>query len=70
MDFVRYWHAKLLDPTLHAGTIGGARNNKFSADGQLFVETMLYHEVNENPFRTTAGFARRMREIGIDVDRK
>lgn len=69
-DFVRYWNRKLVDPTFHSGSIGGTRNNKFSADGQLFVETLLYREIELNPFRSTSQLARDLKKSGVDVDRK
>jgi hypothetical protein len=36
--FVRYHKRKLLDPLLHAGTIGGARHIQFTEAQQLMIE--------------------------------
>jgi len=38
IKFCEYWGAKYEDPTLHAGTWGGARNVVFSDEDQLVVE--------------------------------
>lgn len=48
-----YWLKKAVDPTLHPGSHGGRRHDKFSGDGwegaRDFVCAAIWHQINEFP---------------------
>lgn len=54
VNFVRYYHAKALDPTFHCDSWGGARAARacFTAEAQLIAETALWAELTADPART------------------
>lgn len=68
--FVRYWAEKYANPLFHSGERGGAQNNLFTPAAQLLVEGVLWQLVEENCFRSKTTYARRLRNLGIDVDRR
>jgi hypothetical protein len=57
VGFVRHYRDKQNNPGLHPGTVGGARNCKFSDYEQFLVEIDLWEKVKANPKRKIAAFA-------------
>lgn len=70
VDFARYWSTKASDPTLHNGTIGGARNCMFSEEEQLLVEEMLWAEIEREPRRLLRDYAAILTARGFLVNAK
>jgi len=64
---VRYWTAKQLNPALHSGSHGGARNRSFTHYDQLGFEMVLYAAVRANPLQTIAQLRSIMALAGIPV---
>ena len=65
--FARYWHAKAIDPLLHAQPHGGRRRARFSEQEEMTVHVMLWQEVRANPLRSNGEFAAAMQRAGVTV---
>jgi hypothetical protein len=65
--FVKYWKRKLLDPTLHTNTWGGARNFKFDPRTQIKVEQYIKNKLLRNPRLSAVRIARKLQAKGYDV---
>ena len=55
--FARYWHRRLVDPSFHPGSLGGARHVKFTPVQEAAVLYLLWQELLANPLRTTQELA-------------
>jgi len=55
--FTRYWRAKVIDPTRHAGTHGGKRWTKLPAEINLSLELHLWSELRRDPTTDCAALA-------------
>jgi hypothetical protein len=69
-EFARYWSAKAADPSLHTGTIGGARHCLFTEEQQMLVEAMLWAEIEREPRRLLRDYAAILTARGFPVNEK
>ncbi len=66
--FVKYWKAKLLDPTKHSNSWGGARNFKFDVRTQIKVEQYIRKKLLRNPRLSADQIARKLQAKNYDVE--
>lgn len=66
--FARYWARKARDPAFHPQQQGGARNVKFSATAQLFLEAVLFAHLCRKPTLSLPELRVLLSNAGFDVD--
>jgi len=69
-SYVRYYQQKYRDPSLHAGSHGGARNFKFTADTQAAALAALWDLNVVYPHKINAVYASEMIDLGFPVNSK
>jgi len=68
-DFVRYNHAKVVNPAFHSGKHGGARNFKFSATEMAQIEVIVWLLLKADPLRSDQEYVTELVNSGFHVNR-
>ena len=68
-DIVKYWKAKVLDPDLHAGELGGSRNQSgvLSSDDKKMIDCMIFSVVHHMPHLRLLEIQKFVELQGFDV---